>query len=81
MYPTIHEKFDPIPEYTGRSRGTNADCRLVRFIRYMIIGNNFDVTNAAFYSLKLNFITLRRHKDDIEPFIRVNGLSTISDSV
>jgi hypothetical protein len=47
----------------------------------MLIGNNFDVTTAAFYFLKLNFIYLRRHKDDIEPYIRVCGLSTIYLSV
>jgi len=28
---------DPLREYIGRSRGTNADYRLVRFIRYLII--------------------------------------------
>ena len=42
MYSTVQYEnniyfLDPIREYIGRSRGTNVDCRLVRFIRYIII--------------------------------------------
>ena len=42
MYPIVQYEnniyfLDPIREYIGRSRGTNADCGLARFIRYIIM--------------------------------------------
>jgi len=42
MYPTVQYennifRLDPMREYIGRSRGTNAERRLVRFITYIII--------------------------------------------
>ena len=41
MYPTVQYEnnillLDQIRKYIGWSRGTNADCRLVTFIRYII---------------------------------------------
>jgi hypothetical protein len=45
MYPTVQYEIniyflESIREYIGRSRGTNADCRLVAFIRYIIMEVN-----------------------------------------